>query len=471
MRNLAAITLLVTVALAGCLSSSTSSSTTTTTDTTQHPVATFSVHAVGQQGPEPSIGVTSSGAIFFQALEKTMRSTDLGKTWIVAPNPLALPATLDPMMWVDKTTDRIFSDQLYVGCSYLSFSDDDGATWTNNPAACGTPANDHQKVTTGAYSPGSPLAPLGGVAVYPNVVYYAINGIADARVAISLDGGLTFPYTSESAPAASTPGADGGSDCAAGLHGKITAGPDGTVYIPHRNSCTRSGGGRGGPMIGVSTDNALSWTLREAGKSVGTSDHAKNPEIGVDTNNTAYLTWPGADNSLYLAHSADHGKTWSTPVAVTPQLGTVTMPTVQAGDPGRIAIAYYGIANVTERAAPDKVNTTARWSLFVTYSINALSEHPTFTTVDVTGLDPVQVGAISTNTGDAPAGSRNLLDFIDAVIDKDGRLHVAFADGCTSDACKSPSGKPTDSRDSMGMVAIAENAPSLFAAKGLLTAR
>ena len=37
---------------------------------------------VGEQGAEPSIGVTSSGCIFFIAFEKPMRSCDYGETWI-----------------------------------------------------------------------------------------------------------------------------------------------------------------------------------------------------------------------------------------------------------------------------------------------------------------------------------------------------------------------------------------------------
>lgn len=36
---------------------------------------------VGEDGPEPSIGITSSGCIFFIAMEKPMRSCDHGVTW------------------------------------------------------------------------------------------------------------------------------------------------------------------------------------------------------------------------------------------------------------------------------------------------------------------------------------------------------------------------------------------------------
>ena len=42
---------------------------------------TFQFSDVGETGKEPSIGITSSGCIFFIAMEKVMRSCDGGLTW------------------------------------------------------------------------------------------------------------------------------------------------------------------------------------------------------------------------------------------------------------------------------------------------------------------------------------------------------------------------------------------------------
>ena len=36
---------------------------------------------VGETGKEPSIGITSSGCMFFIAMEKPMRSCDYGESW------------------------------------------------------------------------------------------------------------------------------------------------------------------------------------------------------------------------------------------------------------------------------------------------------------------------------------------------------------------------------------------------------
>src|SRR5204863_5152106 len=60
----------------------------------------------------------------------------------------------------------------------------------------------------------------------------------------------------------------------------------------------------------------------------------------------------------------------------------------------------------------------------------------TWQTVQATD-DPVQRGSID-DGGFNSSGQRNLLDFIDASVTKDGRVVVAFADGCLQ--CSSPAG-------------------------------
>ena len=64
---------------------------------------------VGEEGAEPSIGVTSSGCIFFIAFEKPMRSCDHGKTWVDTSDITQAFFTNDPYGWVDPITDRVFN--------------------------------------------------------------------------------------------------------------------------------------------------------------------------------------------------------------------------------------------------------------------------------------------------------------------------------------------------------------------------
>ena len=70
---------------------------------------TFQFSDVGETGKEPSIGITSSGCIFFIAMEKVMRSCDGGAAWEETQDPvMCSPTTSDPYGWVDPITDRVF---------------------------------------------------------------------------------------------------------------------------------------------------------------------------------------------------------------------------------------------------------------------------------------------------------------------------------------------------------------------------
>ena len=84
---------------------------------------------VGEDGAEPSIGVTSSGCIFFIAFEKVMRSCDHGQSWEDVTGWMCAFQTNDPWGWVDPVTDRIFNVQMQgLETSWICYSDDDGLT-------------------------------------------------------------------------------------------------------------------------------------------------------------------------------------------------------------------------------------------------------------------------------------------------------------------------------------------------------
>ena len=55
------------------------------------------------------------------------------------------------------------------------------------------------------------------------------------------------------------------------------------------------------------------------------------------------------------------------------------------------------------------------------------------TTTDVTPKDPIQRGCIWMHGGADIC--RNLLDFFDMTVDKQGRVQVGYVDGCTDGAC------------------------------------
>ena len=78
-------------------------------------------YRLGINGWEPTIGVDDKGRIFYQArnadLEPhVMRSTNEGHTWeIVSPTIAGAPAqplSLDPILYLDKDTDRVFTNNI-----------------------------------------------------------------------------------------------------------------------------------------------------------------------------------------------------------------------------------------------------------------------------------------------------------------------------------------------------------------------
>ena len=109
--------------------------------------------------------------------------------------------------------------------------------------------------------------------------------------------------------------------------------------------------------------------------------------------------------------------------------------------------------------------------LYVTYSLNALDENPTFHTIRISP-DPVQIGSICLNSGDCRdigGSNRNLLDFNDLHIDREGRVYIAFADGCTETCADSINATPEDSRDRLGSVYYMGSGPSLYESVGNMT--
>jgi hypothetical protein len=435
------------------------------------PIASFLLSSTGELGPEPSVGVTSSGCIYFAALEKVMQSCDGGGTWTAVQHPqLCQDGTSDPYLWVDPVTDRIFNIQMFgTQTTWICWSDDEGQTWMGNPADSGTyPGNDHIKLATGPWTSagyGQASAVTSGN-VYETAVYFCHN-IPGVYCYTSFDGGATFPV---GAGVTGDTGADGG------LHGAITTAPDGTVYVPPRLET---------PTIAYSKDNGFSWTVTTLGTDVGTPTPRKNSEVATDTASNAYYTWIGGDMKVYLSRSTDSGVTWdATSTRVSPpNIVSSTFPHIAAGDPGRIAIAYLGsddghmlnTSNIDEEpwdGNPHYAPANVTYDLYVTFSLNALDAVPTWRTVKVTN-DPVQAGSICISSGDCRnigGSNRNLLDFNDLSIDLQGRVYVAYADGCTNVCAEREFPMPEDSRDRLGVVAILNQGPSLYASVGNLTA-
>ncbi|MBI2078953.1 MAG: exo-alpha-sialidase [Euryarchaeota archaeon] len=428
----------------------------------------------GKAGGEPSGGVTKNGDVFLVAGLSTMKSTDHGQTWKEVYNHRregvpGLNGSSDPLLWVDPVTDRIFTDHMFgLHCSNMAFSDNGGATWTQRPLVCGVPGNDHQKWASGPWSKKGPQPPSPAP---QSVVYYCYNkaaattAIGQTWCAVSYNGGLAFQHDQP------VVGRQFGHPCG-GINGHPAPAPDGTMYVPLNRGCGR-------PVVAVTEDNGVTWTVRSGPTTFGGAEI--DPDVTVTPDGTAYMQYRGSDHQQYLVRSKDKFVTWEGPWRVTPpHIYSSVFAGITSGDNGRIAMAYlatddfFEAASGTSKNNPALANETVRWHLMITYSLNAADKEPVFATTQATPEeDPVQIGCIWLSGGGNPC--RNLLDFIDMATDKEGRIFAIIADGCgkghrNGDCAYNVTAKADQSRSRDVAVGVTLDGPSLIAAKGRIAA-
>jgi hypothetical protein len=374
---------------------------------------------------EPTLGISKKGTVFVTASDGCVTSCtgstemtdtvapggraifaskDQGKTWTDV-SPTAGPASrhvfsMDPYLYVDdvdEATDRVFDVDLTVACAMLSYSDDEGQNWITNPAACGEPVNDHQTVFAGP--------PVSSPTIgYPHIVYYCFNHPAFTKCSKSLNGGLTFQTTANIQPPSCS-----------GLNGHGVVDSKGTVYIPLGSNC-------GQPNIAISKDEGDTWKVVQ----VSTLGNAgADPSVAVDSKGNLYYLFTATQNHLpYLTISRNGGTKWSKPVMVAPRgVKATNLATLDVGDPGKVAIAYYG---TTLKKEPLK------WSGYLAEGFGVLGKNPVFYTSTVNEPShPLKIN------GCGPGRCGRVLDFIDVVISRGGQPWGAFVDACLKGCEKS----------------------------------
>jgi hypothetical protein len=364
--------------------------------------------------------------------------------------------TLDPIGFVDHQTGRVFQSQLAGATSITSFSDNDGGVngqavgdWTQSQGS-GQPAGvDHQTLGGGPYNesavPPPPPHPL-----YANQVYYASQDVGTAFAARSDTGGATFG-----------PGIPmwNLTQCG-GLHGHIKVGPDGTVYVPNK-SCGADTG------VAVSRDNGLTWTVHTI---PGSGAGATDPSVGIGADNTVYLGYQGGDGHPHIAVSTDHGTTWSDKDVGQGIIAHTVFAEVVAGDGDRAAFGFLGTSTSTGDCCSGGGIGSFR-GVWYFYIATTLDRGVSYTLVNATGNDPVQVGSLCTG-GTLCGNDRNLLDFNDLQIDSEGRVLAAYADGCVAPGCSAatannppdPTNGYTASRSALSSILRQSGGPPLLSA-------
>ena len=423
----------------------------TMTTTSQGPSGA-TVEYLGRSAGEPSIGVNFlstqdpvNGITAFQSdfqtvfakFDDSCPATGSNASWYRSQAPTSQVADQDPIGFVDRITGRTFCGQLTLlspTCK-ISFTDTDGKDalgmpgpqgWvgTSGPLGSGI---DHQTIGGGPYhAPLPPTKPVG----YPHAFYYASQDLVAAFVLRSDDGGAVYGPVY---PMWTT-------QCG-GLHGHIKVTPNtpatvlsgrvGTVFVPN-NSCSGTG------AVAVSETNGVTWAIRQIPHTI-TSPNFQDPAVAIDDNGRVYFAMssfiegnptPDDDKAkLIVATSDDNGLNWTQIFDVSTALGLnhVFYPAAVAGSGGRAAVAFFG---AVPEGDPTRPNYTGVWHLYVAHTFDGGA---TWTVSDATPNDPIQRGPIWAHG--AADISRNLLDFFDVTIDKQGRVQVGIPDGCPDGHC------------------------------------
>jgi len=358
---------------------------------------------------EPTLGITSTGSMFFTNYRGTgdgthiIKGTNYGQDWEdVGPfNPIfpttgQVPSSNDPYVYVDKWTDRIVKFDMHaLTAMFVEYSDDDGSSWSIPLTAEGYySTQDHQSIAS--------MPDVNGIGFHESIYVFCINTGASAvgpQCSRSLNGGVTWDIQ--------RPGYPIGEPQCSGLHGHVAGGSDGSVYRGNP-SCE-------GPAVYRSLDGGYTWTEHTISTTVGMQEGWHNHEVAVavDEGGNVHTTWIATDNMPYYAYSRDQGDTWSEPMMIAaPGVNQTGFPTIFAGDEGRVALGYIGLQG-----------GQSGWNGYMAVLTDAFNEYPLITSVSVNLFeDPLDS---SEDCGNVRCGGFG--DFIDIEIDDEGRPWIALA--------------------------------------------
>jgi len=398
-----------------------------------------SVEYMGRNSGEPSVGSNwATGVANFQSDLQTLfvtfndscPNTGQSSIWVNRAAPTSTVIDSDPIGFTDRGfTDplgfhsRVFAAELTLlspDTVKISYTDDDGLNWFPNQSGGPASAVDHETIGGGIYHAPIPARPPG--TTYPNAVYYCSQDIATALCSRSDDGGLTY---GPSVPIYSL-------TACGGLHGHVKVSPkDGTVYVPNRSCGNQS-------AAVVSQDNGMTWTVQHVqNPSFTASGASDDPAIGIDANGRVYFLFAQNGTAAGVATSDDFGATWQNifDVGAVYGLKQIAFPAAVGGsatpgnpNSGRAAVAFYG--STTATGDSNAANFTGVWHLYVAETFDGGAH---WTTTDVTPNAPMQRSGLL--RGGGANITRNLLDFFDITIDRDGRVLVGYVNGCEGGNC------------------------------------
>lgn len=389
------------------------------------PASTYAVFRSDLEGGEPTLAPLDAARALVVAGTKVLRlEPDGGYTDVTPPVEATLDQTLDPFLYADQATGRVYFSQLSQ-CLRMWWTDDGGATWLGNPEVCAGPEQHHQKITVGD-------GPLPGVrAVHVATMNLASWLTTDELVIFhtrSLDGGLTWSENVNKAK-----DADGAPE--ARNIGNIAAGGAAGQVLAIAYLCDRFVDAEyGGVGIGRTTDYGVTWQWQRIAPGGGRCEGI-DPGLWLTDDGHAYAAWEdisAGTGHVWWAASADAGQTWGEPRAIpTPGLGSFVF-TDAAATKDRLAVAF--LATPDTQLGPTQAPGWARWFPYV--ATLDLADAGASWQVGRLQEDPVQLGPICMDGPKCLDGARNLLDFIDVQVGPAGNVFIAYPDGCEGECAR-----------------------------------
>ena len=187
--------------------------------------------------------------------------------------------------------------------------------------------------------------------------------------------------------------------------------------------------GNGLVNVVVSEDAGITWTIRKVPDSTGSLLSKGDPSVAVGKDNKVYLAYQNLNNNhFYVAVSANRGVNWAPSVDVGALAGVnySVFPAAVAGDAGRAAVAFFGSPYNGPNTDYQSMSFPGVWYLYIATTYDGGN---TWFVANTTPNNPIQ-GAFAGISGGGDG--RNHYDFIDAVIDQQGRVIAANSIGCAA---------------------------------------